>query len=249
MIYSASRRTELVAFYPGFIVDKVKRARSLDAIVFWTKDPRNLCDHFGLSGVVLSVPSVVQLTITGLAGGPWEPNVPKPEEFEEQLASLATDLPKGAINWRFDPIIVDADMKERFDRILDFVRRTVGELRAFTVSFAQPYAYAKTRIKEAGLELPDPSPEAKRDTLAWMREKSGLVIQICAQDNLQGISGVEPAHCVDAALIDRLYGTNLGDLPKDQGQRPACGCCQSTDIGSYHQKCHHGCLYCYARQA
>jgi hypothetical protein len=254
MIYSASRRTDMVAFRPDEIVAKVGRSRKLEAIVFWTKDVRNLVFHKGLRRILFRWPSVVQFTVTGLAGTAWEPNVPEPAAQEGALKALAALLPRGAVRWRFDPIMPYADWPARFNRARRFLEDSLGPLEEVTVSFPDPYKKAVARSNEVGLAWPEATFGQKKAILARLAEefragRGGSLsspVRLCCEPELLGIPGTAQARCVDGALFDRLYGTRFGDLGKDSGQRAACGCVQSTDIGSYEMACPHACRYCYA---
>lgn len=247
MIYSASRRTDLVAFYPDHIVGRVRRSRKLEAVVFWTKDPRNLSAHPGLRAVTGRYPSVVQLTMTGLAGTRWEPRVPPPEALADALRELAARFPPGAVVWRFDPVLADESLYERFDRVHAFLRGVLGEVAEVTVSFPDAYRKVVRRLAAAGMALPVLSEAEQRDIAANLVERSGLRVRACCEPHLLDVPGVRKARCVDGARFDRLYGTSFGVMEKDRGQREACGCVRSTDIGSYEQVCGHACRYCYAR--
>lgn len=247
MIYSASRRTDLTAFYPDWIVDKIRRARKLDAIVLWTKDPRNLTERADLFLSVTALPTVVQLTITGLAGSVWEPDVPHYAYFEDCLKTLAQALPPHAIQWRFDPILADDTVDERFAAVHAFLVRCGVALDGVTVSFPDPYPAVIKRLAQDTMTLPFLSMQEKKAILTRLHATSKLPLRLCCEPELLTVPGTEQGHCVDGALFDRLYKTHLGDLPRDDGQRKACGCTKSTDIGSYDQLCRHNCRYCYAR--
>lgn len=252
MIYSASRRTDLVAFFPDWIVTKVRRSRKLEALVLWTKDPRPLATHTELALITERIPTVVQFTLTGLAGTAWEPHVPPMDSVGESLQTLAARLPRGAVRWRFDPIVPTADLLERFRRCLHFLREHTGPVDGATVSFLDLYAKVKRRLAREGMALPRPDAEGQRQILRELlslADDPSFRLRLCCEPHLDSLPGTEPAHCIDGALIDRLYGTSFADLPRDAGQRAACGCSRSTDIGNYDQICRHDCLYCYARPA
>lgn len=244
------------AFFPDAIVDRVRRARKLEAIVFWTKDVRNLARHPELSRAARDVPAVVQFTVTGLAGGVWEPRVPRLSGQLGDLADLASRLPRGAIRWRFDPVMPGPDLGERFSRVKEELETALGALDDVIVSFPDPYRLAVGRAGKAGLSWPKPALAERRNILASMiaafprtaPDADGIrrPVKLCCEPDLLDLPGVGRASCIDGGLFERLYGLPLGGLEKDAGQRLACGCVKSTDIGSYAMRCPHRCLYCYA---
>ena len=56
--------------------------------------------------------------------------------------------------------------------------------------------------------------------------------------------GIRQGACIDREQLEKLAGYRL-DLKKDKGQRKACGCVESIDVGMY-DTCINGCRYCYA---
>ncbi len=250
MIYSASRRTDMVSFAPDRIVEKVNRSRKLEAIVFWTKDPTNLIVHSSLSWIVKTIPSIVQLTITGLGGTAWEPHVPPTDEVVQAAKELASHIPANAIRWRFDPIIVTTDVMDRFLIVKEKLTQALGSVDEVITSFPDPYKKAVERVRMSGLSWPEVTEEQKKRIIATMVESFGtdavVPVKLCCEPELFKLPGVGQAHCVDDALFKEIYGLDFGGLDKDPGQRVACGCVKSTDIGTYDLACPHACRYCYA---
>lgn len=154
-------------------------------------------------------------------------------------------------------------------------QRLAGATRSVTLSLLDEYRFTTSRLARAGFREPaygsprkaaappTPSPEGDSGSLAslpaepWpklladlaaLAREAGLEARACAEPwDLSGL-GIGRASCVDPGLLDRLGGRDAGQprgQARDRGQRRACGCAPSVDVGSYGP-CPRGCVYCYA---
>ena len=105
----------------------------------------------------------------------------------------------------------------------------------------------KGEPRTESLVLPEPYPALLADLAAIARSK-GMTPTSCAEPFDLSPLGIEAGACVDQSLASSIWGeaalsSRAGR--KDAGQRGACRCAPSVDIGSYGS-CPRGCTYCYA---
>ena len=124
MIVSASRRTDLPAFYTPWLLRRLGEGEVLvpsprhphrlsripltpdvvDCLVFWTKNPTPLLPH--LRELEQSGYSFYfQITLTPY-GSQWEPGVPPVTERIAVFQRLASVLGPGQVVWRYDPVLL-----------------------------------------------------------------------------------------------------------------------------------------------
>lgn len=227
-------------------------------VQIWSKDPAGVLaggadtlDALIGAGTMITA----QITMTGLAGTPWEPLVPA--EAPEHLGRLG-QLIGGPehVTWRYDPIIPTVHDVARYRRLA----RRVAELgiRRGVINFiAPPGRYARVDRRLQGL-LPGWGAGMAGYDLAWQTQVAaelvalsaevGISLSCCAEGAAlhEHVPGLGRAACGDPAWFATLSGRQPV-LAASKGSRPGCGCARYYDVGSYGNWAHcHRCAYCYA---
>ena len=167
------------------------------------------------------------------------------------IKELSQKIGTERVIWRYDPIFVSNISDEEFHRknFAELAQILSGSVRRVIISLYQDYKRAERRIdylKRNGVEIMPHNAAALSgllDDLAQTAKNANMEIQSCAQAESFEPYGIKAGACIDAELINRLWGYDFKG--KDKNQRPNCLCCQSVDIGSYGC-CTSGCVYCYA---
>jgi hypothetical protein len=263
MILSASRRTDIPAFYSKWFFKRLDEGAVLvrnpmnhrqvssvelspaviDCIVFWTKDPTAILDKLGL---LSDYHFYFQITLN--AYGKWiERNLPGPEKIIDSFRKLSDRIGSRKTLWRYDPIILtdEMDMAFHYKHFGYLAERLDGYTERCTISFFDKYLKTERNMKGLGQK------EADSPLMAEMAKRFN---EIAAKHNIQLYSccesidpdetGVKHGSCIDGDLISELIGRPL-KAAKDKNQRIGCGCVESVDIGAYNT-CSFGCRYCYA---
>ncbi len=272
MIISASRRTDIPAFYTEWFMNRIREGYCLvpnpfnpdrvsrvslipadvEAIVFWTRNPAELLHNLSelderghryyFLYTLLDYPSFL------------EPAVYPFRQRIDNFKRLSDRLGNERVIWRYDPIILSrltdtAFHTAAFDRIAS---RLEGYTKHSIISILDVYNKVKKRLSSPLLrdfKLIQPEDDASgfeklmRD-LAQCSQSHGMSISSCAEKYNLKTFGIKPGRCIDSRLIERLFNVTVTHK-KDPGQRVACRCAVSRDIGAY-DTCLYGCLYCYA---
>lgn len=262
MVVSVSRRTDVPRFYMDWFLQRVQAGyaqvcnplnprqvrqvpltpETVDAVVFWTKDPVGLLAH----GEDVPFPWYVQFTLNDY-GPEVEPRLPDVEERVARFRALSARFGPQRVVWRYDPILFSqiytpAQHLRRFRRLAVSLR---GHTDQVVVSFLDMYPKIKKRMAPLGAEeLPEEELHRFARQLAGIAGENGMRITACAEPLDLRAEGIGPGSCIDKQRLENLLGRPLS-LPRDKNQRPACGCAASVDIGAYNT-CLHGCRYCYA---
>jgi len=181
------------------------------------------------------------------------------DERLSQLEWLVRKFGPLAVNYRYDPIIFYK--KKNSNQVLNnldnfkYLIKEIGQigLKEVIFSFATLYSKVKRRMDVRGYIPIEPSLQKKKEIIKKLLsvcDTYGVSMKACCQPDILNIEGIEQAHCIDARKISHLIDEPI-PIKRDTGQRDACGCHKSKDIGGYHGifKCKHDCTYCYANPA
>lgn len=270
MIISASRRTDIPAFYSEWFMNRVRAGfllsrnpfnahqikrisllrKDVEVIVFWTRNPYHLMPYLqelDKKGYLY----YFQYTITGYPRI-LEKSVPNTYKAIETFIELSSKIGSDRVIWRYDPILLSnlLPIDEHKRIFYKIAKALAGKTKRVVVSFSDFYKKTERNLNGIeGLIYSDITKDgnALLDLSRYMQAVSsefGMEIQSCAETVDLSCAEVSHGKCVDDQLINKIFGVDVNRV-KDKNQREACGCVKSFDIGVYNT-CLHGCSYCYA---
>lgn len=270
MIISASRRSDIPAFYAEWFLNRLRegycivpnpfnpaqvsrvslRPDDVDVIVFWTRNPRPILLHleeldkrgylYYFQYTLLDYPRAI------------DPRTPPLDESLESFRILAEHIGPERVIWRYDPILFSnvTDLhfhKERFNYIAKALK---GRTHRAVISIVDIYRKARKRLEglsRKGVKINACRQKELEDlmrAISHYAQENGMEVRSCAEERDFLTFGIRPGKCVDGEFISKIFGLEIEDK-KDPSQRKDCGCVVSKDIGMY-DSCLSGCLYCYA---
>ena len=270
VIISASRRTDIPAFYAEWFINRIRAGfctvpnpvnphrisnvsldpNDVDVIVFWTRDPKPLIKRLAeldrrgfryyFQYTILANPRTI------------DPKSPPTQRSIETLRSLADQIGPDRVIWRYDPIIITNQSPSH--RHLEKISYIASALRGYTkrlvISLLDTYHHTEGRMRsleKKGLRVSFLDGERFPcfiKSIVEIAKANRMEIFSCAEESGLDRLGVASGKCIDDRLIEKVFKIMVTHK-KDPHQRPACGCVMSKDIGMY-DTCPFHCVYCYA---
>ena len=263
MILSASRRTDIPAFYSDWFFNRLREGFVLvrnplnyhqvsrvplnpsfvDCIVFWTKDPSKIMERLD---ELSEYHYYFQFTLNGYPEK-IERNLPSQDHLVESFRELSLRIGKERVVWRYDPILLSEqlDMEYHTRKFKELSMSLKGYTDQCVISFLDSYKKIERNMKELQCRTIDRSWISEIGAkLSALAANCTMQVNTCSEAVDLSEAGIGHGCCIDPSLISSIIGMDIHS-EKDKNQRGECGCAASVDIGAYNT-CSHGCIYCYA---
>lgn len=265
MIVSASRRTDIPAFYSEWLLNRLREGyvlvpnprnplqysrieiqlQTVDCFVFWTKNPGPIISK--LSEIAeMGYPFYFQFTLTPY-GREIEAHLPSKATLIQTFRKLSTMIGAERVIWRYDPIMLTdyMDVSYHLQHFEQIAAMLEGYTNHCTFSFLDFYPKVRRALRNtAVLEVQTSDMLQIAEGFSNIAQKHQIQLSTCCEAIDLSQYEIEHAACIVAALIEYILGCAVHSK-KDVNQRPGCGCMESVEIGTY-DSCAHGCIYCYA---
>ena len=227
IIVSASRSTDIPAFYADWFFQRLKAGYSAWTnpfngvksyvayantrfIVFWSKNPAPLLPYLD-SLKKRGINCYIQYTLNDYDAERLEKGVPSAANRIETFKTLVSKLGKGHVIWRFDPLILTdtIDIDLLLKKVEGIAKQLVGYTDKLVFSFADILAYRKVKanleashINYREWTVPDMDEFAAR--LSEMNSQWGFTIATCGEKIDLDKYHIAHNRCVDDDLIIRI---------------------------------------------
>ena len=196
VIISASRTTDIPAFYPKWFFNRLRKGYCVwynpfnrqkmyvsfarcRVIVFWTKNPKPILPYLHELDE-RGIHYYFQVTLNDYADEGFEPNVPSVEERIKAFRELSERIGHERVIWRFDPLVITPTLTPRIllSRIWKIGNRLKGYTDKLVFSFVDVKAYRKVQsnlVKEAGCFTKENVEQAEMNEAQRQEMVEGLV--------------------------------------------------------------------------
>ncbi len=265
MIISASRRTDIPAFYSTWFINRLKagyvyvknpmnsrqiskvslHSDVVDCIVFWTKNAAPMLDKLPLLDA-MGYPYYFQWTITPY-GKDVECNLPDKAKIVDSFKKLSDKIGNQRIIWRYDPVIVSRQFPleyhiNNFDKLCHLLK---GYTTKCIFSYVDLYAKtSKNAQNSIDSEINTQTMFKIAEYFSEIAKRNNISLETCSEQIELDQFGIEHSACISQQVIENILGSAIC-AKKQPGLRAFCKCIESIDIGAY-DCCLHGCVYCYA---
>lgn len=228
IIISASRSTDIPAFYSDWLVQRIKEGyvkwknpfngvplyvsfSKARLIVFWSKNPEKIIRH--LDFIAEKIPNYYfQFTLNDYDFEKLEPNVPNVSSRIETFIKLSEKIGRGKVIWRFDPLILTDHMG--VDELLRKVENIGDQLKNYNekmvFSFADIRLYRKVQnnLRNSAINYQEFNENSMTEFaigLQQLNKNWNYEIGTCAEKIPLEKYGIIHNKCVDDDLMIELF--------------------------------------------
>lgn len=257
MILNVSGRTDIVAFYTPWFLNRLKDGfvdvrnpfypkqvsriyfEDVEAIVFCTKNPIPILDSLDK----IEKPILFHVTLTPYQKD-IEPNVAPKGKIIEAISKISNKIGIENIYVRYDPIIindtytVDYHIKA-FESLCQHLN---GYVKHIIISFVDEYKNVKNHkniLNNKSLTQEDYQKIGL--SFSEIARKNHMTVQTCFEEETLVEYGFIKGECLSKDLAKKITGRDHFKTWKAR----KCTCVEMVDIGVYNS-CRHFCKYCYA---
>lgn len=228
IIISASRATDIPAFYADWLVERIKAGyvkwknpfngvplyvtfKNARLIVFWSKNPKPIIKH--LDFIQEHIPNFYfQYTLNDYVADKLELKVQGLQFRIDTFMELSDKIGRDKVIWRFDPLILTD--KIGVEELLRKTENIGNQLKDYTdkmvFSFAdiQHYKKVQTNLQKSQINYREFNDKTMNDYAAGLQQLNknwGFEIGTCAEKIPLEDYGIVHNKCVDDDLMIKLF--------------------------------------------
>lgn len=259
MILNVSGRTDIVAFYSKWFLNRLKEGyvdvrnpfnpnlvsrinfENVDLILFCTKNPIPIIDKLD----DIKIPYIFHITITPYKND-IEPNLPSKSDIIEAVKKISTTIGIENVYVRYDPIFISEIYNieyhiKAFTKLCSLLK---GYVKTIIVSFIDNYQNVRKNLPYLKYRsFTEEDYKLIGENFSKIAKNNNMVVQTCFEERNLTEYGFIKGECMSKELAFKLTGKAYKKWQARKGS--ACNCVELVDIGMYNS-CNHLCKYCYA---